>query len=393
MNRDDLLRRIDHLFRVNPVVALLGPRQCGKTTLARFYVERFRPDFPQPLNYFDLEDPDGLARLSAPKLALQNLRGLVVIDEIQRSPELFPLLRTLVDRPDVQCQFLILGSASRDLIRQNSETLAGRISSVEVTPFSAAELQAAGQPNLSQLWLRGGFPPAYLAEDAVLSSEWRAAYVSTYLERDLPALGIQIPAATMRRFWMMLVHYHGQVFNASELGTTLGVADTTISRYLDILTGTFMVRRLQPWFENLKKRQRRRPKIYFRDSGVLHTLLGITDDAQLQLHPKLGASWEGFALEEVIRLNQSTEEEVFYWGVHQQAELDLLICKGGRKIGYEFKYADAPRLDRSMRRAFELLELDQLQIVFPGQMRFPLAENIEAVGLAALVEESEIGVT
>ncbi|RLE32528.1 MAG: hypothetical protein DRJ61_09235 [Acidobacteria bacterium] len=388
MKRDGLLRRIDHLFRVNPVVALLGPRQCGKTTLARFYVERFRPDFPQPLNYFDLEDPDGLSRLSAPKLALQNLRGLVVIDEIQRSPELFPLLRTLVDRPDVQCQFLILGSASRDLIRQSSETLAGRISSVEVAPFSAAELQAAGQPNLLQLWLRGGFPPAYLAEDAVLSSEWRAAYVSTYLERDLPALGIQIPAATMRRFWMMLVHYHGQVFNASELGTTLGVADTTISRYLDILTGTFMVRRLQPWFENVKKRQRRRPKIYFRDSGVLHTLLGITDDAQLQLHPKLGASWEGFALEEVIRLTQSAEEEVFYWGVHQQAELDLLICKGGRKIGFEFKYADAPRLDRSMRRAFELLELDQLQIVFPGQVRFPLAENIDAVGLARLVEES-----
>ena len=241
-----------------------------------------------------------------------------------------------------------------------------------------------------KLWLRGGFPPAYLAEDGVLSSEWRAAYVSTYLERDLPALGIQIPAATMRRFWMMLVHYHGQVFNASELGTTLGVADTTISRYLDILTGTFMVRRLQPWFENLKKRQRRRPKIYFRDSGVLHTLLGITDDAQLQLHPKLGASWEGFALEEVIRLNQAAEEEVFYWGVHQQTELDLLICKGGRKIGFEFKYADAPRLDRSARRAFELLGLDQLQIVFPGQVRFPLAENIDAVGLARLVEESAL---
>ena len=387
MKRDNLIEQVDFLFQVNPVVALLGPRQCGKTTLAKLYIERFHPQFPQRLNYFDLEDPEDLARLSAPKLALQDLRGLVVIDEVQRQPELFPLLRTLVDRSGHSCRFLILGSASRELIAQGSETLAGRISFLEVSPFSAVELHANQNTELKKLWLRGGFPPAFLAESDTLSKAWRTDYIRSYLERDLPALGIHIPAPTMRRFWLMLVHYHGQVFKASELGSNLGVADTTVSRYLDILTGTFMLRRLVPWFENMGKRQRRRPKIYFRDSGVMHSLLGISEHSQLQLHPKLGASWEGFALEEVIRAHRATEEEVFFWAVHQQAELDLLIFKDGRKLGFEFKYADGPRLTRSSRRAFELLGLDELQIVFPGQQRYPLADKIEAVGLARLIED------
>jgi len=350
--------------------------------LARSYVKAHTPDLP-PSNYFDLEDPTDLARLEDPKLALDGLTGLVVIDEIQRVPELFPLLRTLVDRRPSPARFLILGSASRDLIRQGSETLAGRLTFIEVTPFALREV---GTPAQDELWLRGGFPRSFLADSGELSAAWRKSFIRTFLERDIPALGIQIPPQAIRRFWQMLVHYHGQTFNASEIGTSLGASDTTVARYLDILAGTFMVRRLQPWLANIGKRQVKRPKIYFRDSGILHSLLGVPERSALSVHPKLGASWEGFALEEIIRTLGADEEEVFFWGVHGQAELDLLIVRDGKKLGFEFKYSSAPSLTRSMARAHELLELDSLTVIYPGDKRYPLADGIEACGLTEWTE-------
>jgi predicted AAA+ superfamily ATPase len=381
MNRKMFIETINQQFAVAKVVALLGPRQSGKTTLARQIAASGILPFNPDLNYFDLEDPAQLERLASPKLALENLSGLVVIDEIQLRPELFPILRVLVDRTPNPARFLILGSASRDLIRQGSETLAGRIGFVEVTPFSVAE---TGSEATDTLWLRGGFPLSFLAPSDEASWQWRESYVRTFLERDIPALGIQIPAATLRRFWMMLAHYHGQQFNASELGKSLATADTTVSRYLDILTGTFMVRRLNPWFENIKKRQIKTPKIYFRDSGILHRLLGIPNLGQMVTHPKLGASWEGFALEEVIRITRAEEEDVYFWGVHNQAELDLLVLHDGKKYGFEIKYTDAPRVTASQRAALEHLQLEKLTIVCPGNASYPLAEKIEVTGLARL---------
>ena len=274
---------------------------------------------------------------------------------------------------------MILGSASRDLIRQGSETLAGRLTFIEVTPFALREV---GPASLDELWLRGGFPRSYLADSIEVSAAWRKGFIRTFLERDIPALGIRIPPQAIRRFWQMLVHYHGQTFNASEIGTSLGVSDTTVGRYLDILTGTFMVRRLQPWLPNIGKRQVKRPKIYFRDSGILHSLLGAVERSELLVHPKLGASWEGFALEETIRASGADEDEVFFWGVHGQVELDLLIVRDGKKHGFEFKYKSAPSLTRSMVRASELLGLDSLTVVYPGDKVYPLAEGIVARGLA-----------
>ncbi len=375
------VQSIADAFQIAKVVALLGPRQSGKTTLARQFAASGTRTFNEALNYFDLEDPAQLERLTTPKLALEKLEGLVVIDEIQHRPDLFSILRVLVDRPSHPAQFLILGSASRDLIRQGSETLAGRIAFVEVTPFSLAE---TGADASDTLWLRGGFPLSFLAMSEEASWRWREAYIKTFLERDIPALGLQIPAATLRRFWMMLAHYHGQQFNASELGKSMGVADTTVSRYLDILTGTFMVRRLTPWFENIKKRQIKTPKIYFRDSGILHRLLGIPGMEQMVTHPKLGASWEGFAMEQVLRVSGAPEEEVFYWGVHNQAELDLLLFRGGKRLGFEIKYTDVPKVTSSQRAALEHLKLDSLTVVCPGAACYPLAEKIAVQGLASL---------
>jgi predicted AAA+ superfamily ATPase len=383
MRRDVLLEAIATQFRVSKVVALLGPRQAGKTTLAREFAAGSGLSFDAGLNYFDLEDPAQVARLDTPKLALESLSGLVVIDEIQLRPELFPVLRVLVDRPGARdVRFLILGSASRDLIRQGAETLAGRIGFVEVTPFSLGEA-----PDALRLWVRGGFPPSFLAESDADSARWRANYVKTFLERDIPALGIQIPAMTLRRFWMMLAHYHGQTFNASEIGKNLGVADTTARRYLDILEGTFMVRRLTPWFENLRKRQIKAPKIYFRDSGILHQMLGVDSMASLVVHPKLGASWEGFALEQVVRRSGAGEGDVYFWGVHNQAELDLLLIQNGRRRGFEFKYTDAPKRTKSQKIAIECLGLDRLDIVCPGNARYPLDEKIHVAGLENIIAE------
>ncbi|MEK7703570.1 MAG: ATP-binding protein [Myxococcota bacterium] len=384
MLRPLLLAEIRKAFSVHPVVALLGPRQVGKTTLARQFIDADAPDFDTRLNYFDLEDPTAEARLANPMLALGELSGLVVIDEVQRAPGLFRALRVLVDRPESAARVLILGSASRDLLRQSSETLAGRIGFIEVDPLSLLELGDDPQARRHR-WLRGGFPRSLLAASDETSWLWRRDYVRTFLERDIPALGIQIPPESIRRFWLMLSHYHGQVFSASELGRSLGIGDTTVARYLDILSGTFMVRRLGPWFENIGKRQLKRPKIYFRDTGLFHFLTGIRSDADLQTHPKLGASWEGHALEQVVTLHRAGPDEAYFWGVHGQAELDLLIVQDGRKLAYEFKFTDAPRVTPSLRRAMELLHPDSVSIVCPGNIDAPLAEGVRAIGLDALV--------
>jgi len=359
MERPRYIEQIESGLDLHPVVALLGPRQCGKTTLARMYAEQTGQSWANnaaaTITRFDLEDPTDLAALENPKLVLQDLSGLVIIDEIQRLPELFPILRVLVDRPDNAARFLILGSASRDLIQQSSETLAGRIAYIELTPFNLSEAQIKQR---ARLWLRGGFPPSFLARSDAASWQWRKHYVMTFLERDIPSLGIRIPPQSLRRFWMMLAHYHGQVVNFSELGRSFGASDTTIRRYLDLLNGTFMVRSLSPWHENISKRQVKAPKLYFRDSGLLHSLLGIENKDQLNRHPKLGASWEGFALEEVIRRYNATPEECYFWATHSGAELDLLIVQGGRKVGVEFKYTDKPRSSKSMHVAMESLQLD-----------------------------------
>ncbi len=375
INRNYLINQLYRSLKVHSVIALLGPRQCGKTTLAKQYSSLKQDKSISTIHHFDLEDPDDLAKLDAPKLALEDLLGLIVIDEIQRKPELFPLLRVLVDQHKKR-KFLILGSASRDLIKQSSETLAGRIRYIEITPFSYSEVD-----NLSKLWFRGGFPNSYLANNDQDSNDWRGAYITTFLERDIPNLGIQVPARTLRRFWMMLAHYHGNIFNASEIGSSLGVAHTTARHYLDILTGTFMIRELTPWIENINKRQIKSPKIYFRDSGIFHSLLGIHDLHALQNHPKLGASWEGFALEEIIRVHHAEPEECYFWGIHSQGELDLLILKNAKRLGFEFKYSDAPRLTSSMQLAQDTLRLDKLTVIYPGNSCYRLTTAIEVVGL------------
>jgi uncharacterized protein len=384
MIRTKFCKRITDLFQVNPIVSLVGPRQCGKTTLAREYnsaKSSFKSSFNRQ-NYFDLENLVDIERLRTPELALSNLVGLVTIDEIQRAPELFPTLRTLVDRTNNQAKFLILGSASRQLIKQSSESLAGRISYIELTPFDYTETK-----DLELLWLRGGFPRSFLAETEAISNQWRTDYIRTFLEQDIPNLGIQIPPVNLRRFWIMLAHYHGNVFNASELGNSLGLTHTTIRKYLDILAGTFMVRQLPPWFANIKKRQVKSPKIFFRDSGILHTLLNINSQEALHLNPKLGASWEGFALEEIIRIYQAEENECYFWAIHNQAELDLLIIKNGKKYGFEFKYTDHPKITSSMQAALRDLDLDSLTIIYPGKVTAKLAEKITAVGLKNFLDD------
>ncbi len=368
---------------MNPVVALLGPRQCGKTTLARQYVEKTIPSFPFATHFFDLEDPIHLARLQNPRMTLGELDGVVVLDEIQRLPDLFPVLRVIVDQPKRKARFLILGSASRDLIRQSSETLAGRISYIDLHPFSLDEV---GIAESEHLWVRGGFPRSFLAGNADESREWREAYVRTFLERDIPQLGIQIPAQTLRRFWMMLAHYHGQIFNASEIGRSLDTTDTTVKRYLDLLVGTFMLRSLPPWHENIGKRQVKRPKLYFRDSGIFHHFLGAHDLAALKLHPKLGASWEGFALEQILSLYGAAGEDAYFWGVHGQSELDLLLLSGGKRLGFEIKFTEAPQVTASHRKLVEVLKLDELLFVCPGAIEARVTEKIRLIGLNRLVE-------
>lgn len=370
---------IEQHFQIHKVCALLGPRQCGKTTLSKQFSHAM--EIPR-INIFDLENPLDLERLKEPMLALSDLEGFVIIDEIQYKPNLFKILRVLVDAKDIK--FLVLGSASRDLIQQSSETLAGRIGYVEMTPFEMNEV-----PDINKLWLRGGFPLSYLAKNEELSFLWRENYIKTFLERDIPNLGFSIPAPQLRKFWTMICHYHGGIFNASELGSSLGISYQTAKRYLDILEGTFMVRVLQPWYENLKKRQVKTPKIYFRDSGIYHALLRFSDYESIKLTPKIGASWEGFALEQVIRYYKAEPEECFFWSSHNTAEIDLLIFKNGKRIGFEFKYTDSPKITSSIKTSLMDLKLDQVKVIFPGEISFMLSEKIEAIGLENLRTRNE----
>lgn len=358
-------------LRRSRVVGILGPRQCGKTTLAREFV---RPD---SLNYFDLESQASLARLSEPETALHPLKGLVVIDEIQRRPELFPLLRVLADRRPLPARFLILGSASPALLRQSSETLAGRLETVPLDGFRLSDLGAGFQ---DRHWLRGGFPLSYTARSEPDSVNWRRQFLQTFLERDIPQLGITLPSAALMRFWSMVAHYHGQTWNGAELARALSVGESTVRRYLDLMTGVFMVRQLPPWFENLGKRQVKSPKVYVRDSGLLHALLGIATRHDLEHHPKVGASWEGYAVEEVLK--SVRPDEAYYWATHNGAELDLLLFKRGRRIGVECKRADAPKLTLSMRLAWKDLKLDELRVIYPGPNRYTLGKDIEVIPLS-----------
>lgn len=373
-------RRVADLLQRHPVVAILGARQTGKTTLAR----QVAASLGLPTRFVDLEDPREVAWLGDPMLALAPLRGLVVLDEIQRRPELFPVLRVLADRPRRPARFLVLGSASPDLLRQTSESLAGRIAHYELGGFTIGEVAPA---HVDRLWLRGGFPRAFLAASTTISNEWRREFIRTYLERDLPQLGVGVPATTLHRFWTMLAHYHGQLWNASEFGRAFGVADTTIRRYLDALSATFVVRQLQPWHANIRKRQVKAPKVYVADSGLLHTLLDISDQIGLEHHPKVGASWEGFALTQVIERLQARADQCFFWRTHTGAELDLLVVSGRLRMGFEFKRSTSPATTPSMRSALHDLKLDRLDVVHPGADTFPLAPHIRAVALVRLLKD------
>lgn len=378
IERKLLQETIEKALDRSRVVSLIGPRQCGKTTMARLFVPAIS------VNYFDLEDPLSLARLDQPMTALQDLRGLVVIDEIQRRPDLFPILRVLADRTPLPARFLILGSASPDLLRQSSESLAGRISIITMSGFSLTEV---GKDAQNQLWRRGGFPLSFTASSEEISLDWRRDFVLTFLERDIPQFGFNIPSTSLFRFWSLLAHYHGQVWNNAEAARTLNVSEATARRYLDLLQDLFMVRLLQPWYANLGKRQIKTPKLYFRDSGLLHYLLGIRTEKDLLLHPRSGASWEGYAIEEVIKAIMP--DEVYFWATHSGAELDLLLFKDGQRIGVECKRVDAPRLTPSIRAACKDLELAQLLVIYPGSKRYPLNENVQAVPLASLAEEPD----
>lgn len=374
LNRELLRREVEEALSRGPAVALIGPRQVGKTTLARSLLAE------DSVNYFDLEDPQVEAQLAEPMTALKDLRGLVVIDEVQHAPDLFKPLRVLIDRPGVPARFLLLGSASPALLRQSSESLAGRIEVIETGGFTLDETGAAGS---AALWWRGGFPRSYTAASDAASRIWRREFIRTLVERDLPQLGIGAPAPALHRFWSMLAHYHGQIWNAADPARSLGVNESTVRRYLDWLTQAFLIRQLQPWHENLGKRQVKAPKVYVRDSGLLHELLGVADPAALARHPKSGASWEGFALDQILRI--ARPDSAFFWATHGGAELDLLMFRDGRRIGVEFKRADAPTLTTSMRVALVDLALDALYVVYPGPRRYRLADRVEAVPLSALL--------
>jgi len=380
VKRSGVLAQIRQALRRSRVVALIGPRQSGKTTLARQIV---LPDSPR---YLDLEEPASLARLAEPMTALAPLRGVIVIDEVQRRPDLFPILRVLADRKPLPGRFLILGSASPELLRQSSESLAGRMETIVLPGFTLAEVGARA---LSRRWLRGGFPRSFLSRTQEESLRWRNQFVQTFLERDLPQLGISIPAQALRRFWAMVAHYHGNIWNAAEPARSLGVSEPTVRRYLDLLTGVFLVRQLPPWHENLGKRQVKAPKVYVRGSGLLHALLGIRTDAELLHHPKCGASWEGYAIEETLNLVQP--DGAYFWATHQGAELDLLLFKEGRRFGVEIKRTDAPTLSPSMRIALDDLRLEHLVVLYPGTRRYALSAGVTAVPLAELAAASSVG--
>ena len=381
LDRPQARSRIEALFRVHPCVAILGPRQCGKTTLARM-LGADEPD----CTFFDLESPLDLRRLSVPQRTLGGLRGLVIIDEIQRKPGLFEILRVLLDRPEQPARFLTLGSASPALVKGVSESLAGRVGFLDLAGF---DLRETGIDVQERLWDRGGFPRAFLAPDDTASFDWREGFIRTFLERDIPQLGITVPAETLRRFWTMIAHYHGQIWNAAEFARSLGASEGTARRYLGILAGAYMVRVLPPWFENLSKRQVKSPKIYIRDSGLLHTLLQLHSADDLLSHPKLGASWEGFAMEQILAAFGT--RDAYFWATHAGAELDLMLIVHGRRYGFEFKVADAPGTSRSMRTALADLGLEHLWIVYPGREGYELDQRISVLPLREIPELARRG--
>jgi predicted AAA+ superfamily ATPase len=377
--RSKLVSMIEQRLREFPVVALVGARQVGKSTLARS-IARERGT----VEYFDLERERDLARLAEPSLALEGLRGLVVLDEIQRRPELFPTLRVLADRPRKPARFLVLGSASPDLLRQSSESLAGRIAYVEIDGFTLDEV---GVQRVDRLWLRGSFPLSFLAKTEAQSMRWRQEFVRTFLERDIPSLGFRAAPALLERFWKMLAHWHGQLWNASELGRSLGLSDATMRHHLDLMASTFALRVLAPFHENLAKRQVKAPKVYVADSGILHALLGIERRSDLEAHPKLGASFEGYAIQQVIRHLGARRDECFFWRTHDGAELDLLVVRGQRRLGFEVKRTDAPKLTPGMRSALADLSLDRLDIVHAGKETFTLHERVRAVAMSRVLTD------
>ena len=380
IERKHELGTLRRLLQRHQIVGIVGARQVGKTTLARSLAAKMSG----PVSYYDLENPEDMARLGDPMLALKELRGLVVIDEIQQYPDLFRVLRVLVDRPRSPARFLVLGSASPDLLRQSSETLAGRIFYHYLNGFSLDEV---GIDQRIRLWLRGRFPRSYLARSDVESDEWRRGFIQTFLERDLPKLGITIRSTTLRRFWTMLAHYHGQIWNASEFARSFGVADTTIRNYLDVLTSALVVRQLLPWYENITKRQVKAPKVYLADSGLLHALLNLRSIRELEGHPKVGASWEGFVLEQVIQQLGARTEECFFWATHSSAELDLLVVRGQKRLGFEIKRTSSPRLTPSMRSALSDLNLKHLIILHAGEETFPIEKRVQAVAFSRLLDD------
>jgi predicted AAA+ superfamily ATPase len=366
MERKSYRKQIQTALKSFPIVALLGARQIGKTTLSRLFTSNYR---------FDLENPTYLAQLENPKIVLEKLKGLVVIDEIQRKPDLFPLLRFLVDRPKNNMKILILGSASRDLIRQSSESLAGRIFYKTIFGFDLTEIKDPSS-EWERLWLRGAFPISFLSKSDSNSFAWREQYITTFLERDIPQLGIRVPAATLRRFWIMLSHYHGQLVNYSELGKSLGISESTVKSYIDILVGTFMILRIQPWYENLGKRLTKQSKIYIQESGIFHTLQSIETKRNLDTHPKLGASFEGFVIQQVISISNLAPENFFFYRTYQGTELDLFWMKKGKRYGLGIKYSDAPTITKSMMIAMQDLKLHRLFVVYPGKDAYPLTNRI-----------------
>lgn len=380
VSRARRLEEANALLRHAPVVAVLGARQVGKTTLARTIARGWRGDS----EIFDLEDPRDVARLADPMLALEHLRGLVVLDEIQHRPDLFAVLRVLADRRPVRTRFLVLGSASPELLRQSAESLAGRIAYMHLPPLGLNEV---GAHQLDRLWRRGGFPRSFTARTEAESATWRRQFISTFLERDLPELGFRTPSATMRRFWEMLAHYHGQILNSSELARAFGVADTTIRRHLETLDATFVIRLLRPYHANLAKRQVKSPKVYVSDSGLLHTLLGLGSQREMEGHPKVGASWEGFLLETVIQILGARNDQCFFWATHGGAELDLVVTRGSRRIGFEFKRTTSPTMTPSMRAALTDLGLSRLYLVHAGTHSFQLGRKAEAIAASRILTD------
>jgi len=380
INRPLELTILLKLLKANPVVGILGARQVGKTTLARLLQKQINCES----HYYDLENPEDEAQFHEPMLLLKPLRGIVIIDEIQRMPELFQILRVFADREKTPARFLVLGSASPELLRQSCESLAGRIAYHELKGFSMEEV---GILNYEKLWLRGGFPKSYLSSALRQSHEWRQNFIKSFLERDLPQLGVNIQSTTLRRFWNMLAHYHGQIWNASELGRSFGVADTTVRNYLDLFTAALVMRQLQPWHENIRKRQVKSPKVYFIDSGILHAILNIRAKSDLLSHPKIGASWEGFVIEQLRHHLRADLEECFFWATHSGAELDLLVIRGKTRLGFEIKRTVSPRVTPSMLSAIKDLNLKHLDIIYAGEKTYPLGKNIRAVPIQRMIQD------